>query len=490
MEKENSFKPKYNRLFIKTYTSFAVVISIFAILLGVLYMRMYEQATIENFEQQLTKKAEQIAKRCSTYFIDNASVEWFNYLILLSEVDGTEIWAVSNPEAMYPLGANMAIGLDVSSLSEEYVEVAQCAFGNRKEVRTKFSSYHESTVVTVGVPVVGINGEVAGAIILNAPVATQKEVVSSSWSMIFISGMVALVVAGAIAIPFASRMTRPIAQMRSTALLLAAGDYGAKTGIVQYDEIGELATTIDFLADKLAENEIERKNIEQMRLDFFANVSHELRTPVTVVRGYTESLVDGIVTDEERRQQHYARMLSECQNMERLVGDLLLLSKMQNPDFLIEKEPVTLQQIFKDLQRTASVLAKEKHIEIVVTQPEEPCLMMGDYGRLRQMFLVIVDNAVKFSRENAKVYITMECDSEIRVAIRDEGVGISEEELPNIFDKFYKSKLRQNAKGSGLGLAIAREICLKHDGMIKVDSEVGQGTTFRFIFPKMEELNA
>ena len=247
---------------------------------------------------------------------------------------------------------------------------------------------------------------------------------------------------------------------------------------------------MDFLADKLAENEIERKNIEQMRLDFFANVSHELRTPVTVVRGYTESLVDGIVTDEERRQQHYARMLSECQNMERLVGDLLLLSKMQNPDFLIEKEPVTLQQVFRDLQRTASALAEKKQIEIVVTQPEEPCLMMGDYGRLRQMFLVILDNAVKFSKENSKVYITLECDREIRVSIRDEGVGISEEELPNIFDKFYKSKLRQNAKGSGLGLAIAREICLKHDGIIKVDSEVGEGTTFHFTFPKMEELNA
>jgi len=489
MENDTSFKPKYNRLFIKMYTSFAVVICIFAVLLGVLYMRMYEQATIENFEQQLTKKAEQISKRCSKYFIDNASTEWFNYLILLSEVDGTEIWSVSNPNAMFPLGSNMAIGLDVNSLTEEYVEIASCAFLNQEKVSTKYSSIHESTIVTVGVPVVGINGEIAGAIILNAPVATQKEVVSSSWSMIFISGMVAVLVAGAVAIPLASRLARPIVQMRSTALELAAGDYSAKTGIVRYDEIGELATTMDFLADKLAENEIERKNIEQMRLDFFANVSHELRTPVTVVRGYTESLVDGIVTDEERRKQHYARMLSECQNMERLVGDLLLLSKMQNPDFLVEKEPVTLQQVFKDLKRTAMALAEEKQIEIVVSQPEKPCLMMGDYGRLRQMFLVILDNAVKFSKENSKVHITLECDSEIRVSIRDEGVGISEEELPNIFDKFYKSKLRQNAKGSGLGLAIAREICLKHDGKIKVDSEVGAGTTFRFTFPKMEELN-
>ena len=277
--------------------------------------------------------------------------------------------------------------------------------------------------------------------------------------------------------------------MRSTALQLASGNYQVKTGILQSDEIGELASTIDFLADKLVENEVERKNIEQMRLDFFANVSHELRTPVTVVRGYTELLVDGIVTDEERRQQHYARMLSECQNMERLVGDLLLLSKMQNPDFLIEKEPVTLQQVFKDLRRSALVIAEEKEIKIVISQPKEPCIMMGDYGRLRQMFLVIVDNAIKFSKEKSNVYITLECDKYITVTIRDEGIGIPEEELPNIFDKFYKSKLRQNAKGSGLGLAIAREICMKHDGLIKVESEVGKGTSFLFNFPKMEERN-
>ena len=114
---------------------------------------------------------------------------------------------------------------------------------------------------------------------------------------------------------------------------------------------------------------------------------------------------------------------------------------------------------------------------------------MGDYGRLRQMFLVIVDNAIKFSKENSNVYITVECDKYITVSIQDEGIGIPEEELPNIFDKFYKSKLRQNAKGSGLGLSIAREICLKHDGLIKVESEIGKGTTFLFTFPKMEERN-
>lgn len=488
--KEEQLKPKYNRLFIKTYTSFAAVITVFALLLGVLYMRMYEEATVENYEQQQTKKAQAISNRCSTYFRDGQSYEWWNYLMMLAELEGTEIWCIANPNAARPLGEDMSTNLDANDLSREYVEIAGIAFGNHVEIRTQFSSHHECDVVMVGVPVQGINGEVAGAVLLVSPVETQKEVINSSWYMIIMSGMVALMISFVIAIPFARSLAQPITSMRSTAMELAAGNYEAETGIVRYDEIGELATTIDFLADKLAENEIERKNMEQMRMDFFANVSHELRTPITVVRGYTESLVDGVVSDEARRQQYYNRMLSECQSMERLVGDLLLLSKMQNPDFLVEKEPVTLQQVFHDIKRTAWAIADERGIEIVVSQPDTPCVMMADYVRLRQMFVVIVDNAIKFSRDSSSIYITMEAGEHIRVSIRDEGVGITEEELPYIFEKFYKSKLRQNAKGSGLGLAIARQICLKHDGTIQVQSAVGEGTTFTFTFPKLEELNA
>ena len=488
--KDQELKPKYNRLFIKTYTSFAAVITVFALLLGVLYMRMYEEAAVENFEQQQTRKAQAIAKRCNTYFLDNQPESWKNYLTQLSELEGTEIWPISNPNAAYPLSWDMATNLDVETLTKSYVEIAQVAFSGNVEIRTQFSSYHECDVVMVGVPVQGINGEVAGAVLLVSPVETQKEVVNSSWYMIFMSGMVALMISFVIAIPFARNLTQPITSMRSTALELAAGNYEAETGIARLDEIGELATTIDFLADKLAENEVERKNMEQMRMDFFANVSHELRTPITVVRGYTESLVDGVVSDEERRQQYYNRMLSECQSMERLVGDLLLLSKMQNPDFQIEKEPVTLQQVFYDIKRTAWAIADERNIAIVVNQPEEPCIMMADYVRLRQMFVVIVDNAIKFSKDGASIYINIEENENIRVSIRDEGVGITEEELPYIFEKFYKSKLRQNAKGSGLGLAIARQICLKHDGTIQVESKAGEGTTFTFTFPKMEEIIA
>jgi signal transduction histidine kinase len=274
--------------------------------------------------------------------------------------------------------------------------------------------------------------------------------------------------------------------MRETALELVEGHYQIKTNIRQKSEIGELAETLDILSDRLQKNEEERNNMEQMRMDFFANVSHELRTPITVLRGYTESLVDGVIVNEEKVKQYYNRMLLECKSMERLVSDLLILSKMQNPDFAIDAEPVNLVQVFDDIVRSANVMSAKKQISIEMTKDNDCCMMMGDYDRLRQMFMVIVDNAVKFSEENSKIYINLTSIDKIKVIIQDLGCGISEDELPNIFEKFYKSKLRQNANGSGLGLVIAKQIAMKHGGEIMVSSKVGDGTTFIFTFDKLD----
>ena len=170
--------------------------------------------------------------------------------------------------------------------------------------------------------------------------------------------------------------------------------------------------------------------------------------------------------------------------MERLVRDLLLLSKMQNPDFEIEKEPVNLIQVFDDLLKSAKVLCAQKQIRLHCQKDTDYVLMMGDYDRLRQMFMVIMDNAVKFSPEESTIHVTIDTTKDIVISIRDEGVGISEEEINSIFEKFYKSKLRQNATGSGLGLMIAKQIAIKHNGTINVKSTVGKGTEFIFAFAK------
>ena len=164
--------------------------------------------------------------------------------------------------------------------------------------------------------------------------------------------------------------------------------------------------------------------------------------------------------------------------------DLFVLSKMQNPDFQIEKEPVSLMQIFGDVLRSGKMLAQEKEISIDFQAPQgEPCLMLGDYGRLRQMFLVILDNAVKFSRPKGQVEINLaRNEGRLIISIRDYGVGISEEQIPYIFEKFYTSKMRQNEQGTGLGLMMARQIALRHGGDITVESQEGKGAAFFFDF--------
>lgn len=476
----------FNRLFVKVYFSFAAVITLFVLILGIVYLRLYENTTMESYKQQTKRQAESIAGRCSRYFLSSDPEGWMDYLILLKELEETEVWVISNKEAKRPLPTTMSLSLENFAANESfastYMVLIENAFHNISSARNGFSEIHEKALVTVAVPVKGRNGEIAGAILINAPVETPESIVSSSWSMIVMSSIIALIISVFVSAWFVKRLTKPILKMRHTALALAEGKYEVKTGITRHDEIGQLARTIDFLTDKLLENDIERKNLEQMRVDFFANVSHELRTPITVVRAYTESLVDGVITKEEKKQQYYQRMLGECKSMERLVSDLLLFSKMQNPDFVIEMEPVNLVQIFDDLKRSTYAIGREKNIAVKIEKDADTIMMEGDYDRLRQMFLVILDNAVKFSPENSTIYIKLCSGNPLQISIRDEGIGIAEEELKNIFDKFYKSKLRQNAKGSGLGLAIARQIATKHGGTIEVHSEVGVGTEFVFNF--------
>ena len=491
MEKQGEKKKFHKLLFVKTCFWFAVIMLLFAVVLGFVYMRLYEQTIMENYREQTKEKAESVAKRCSSFFLGNDPVGWQEYLIMLQEIEQIEVWVISNDEASYPLTSAFAISRDVFTTLDmyqnSYRDILSNVFHNIPTSKTDFSEVHEMNMIMIGMPVAGVNGEVAGGIIMNVRVENQKEVVDSSWRMIIISSAIALALASVTALFYVRSLSNPILKIRRTALELADGNYEISTDVRRSDEIGELAYTMDFLSDKLQENEIERQNLEQMRFDFFANVSHELRTPITVMRAYTESLVDGVVTEEEKVQRYHERMLGECQGMERLVGDLLLLSKMQNPDFAVEKEPVNLVQIFEDLKKSAWAIGKEKNITAELYTELPVIMILGDYDRLRQMFLVILDNAVKFSPENSVVHIRITCEEQIMVSIRDEGIGISEEEQEFIFEKFYKSKLRQNAKGSGLGLAIAKQIAIKHGGTIEIQSELGKGTEIIFSFPELEE---
>jgi len=474
----------YNRLFFKLYLNYAVMLLVTAILIGLIFMELYKETTMKDNRNQLKEQATAISDRMTEFIKIEQYDDVLEYIKTLEEITGLDIWTISNPNVLDPMDESMETNsYEEFEDKEDYAVLIRSAFNNQRDEQTIDDEIYDVPTITVSEPIYGINREVVGALLLKLTVEGQKEIIESSLYLIVISSAVALAISFIIIIVFATELSLPISRMRKTALELAAGNYHSKTGIKRNDEIGDLAKTVDILSEKLLENDIQRKNLDQMRLDFFANVSHELRTPITVIRAYTETLVDGVVKDEKKIAQYYERMLSECKSMERLVGDLLLLSKMQNPDFLIQKEPVNLVQVFDNIIRSANAIAEKKNITIEVYKDQPIYIIVGDYDRLRQMFMIILDNAIKFSEENKTVHIKLSKSDKIKVSILDEGIGIDPIDIDNIFEKFYKSNLQQNASGTGLGLAIAKQIAIKHEGNIEVISTLGVGSEFIFTFP-------
>jgi len=480
---------RFSSIFMKVFGYYVVLLLLFALVLGLIFLNLYSKSNIEHRRTSLERVSVNVANTIREYVLDDDYEGALSYLKIFNEIESGEIWILPNPDAKNPINKALeTVKLSTVTKQSEFASLLTSVFNGRKVINSFFSEMHGATTITAGVPVYGKNNELSGAILIIETMEDLDELRRTGAQMVFTSGIFSLLIAIAVSVLFAGQITRPIIRMRKVTTALQDGDYSSKTGIVRGDEIGQMAKSIDALSDRLRKNSEEAHNLEQMRQDFFANVSHELRTPIAVVRAYTESMVDGVVTDPEKVSQYNNRILAECKSMERLVGDLLTLSKMQNPDFKIVTEPVNLVHVLDEIVRSALAISAEKGLQISVHRESSVYMIMGDYDRLRQMFIVILDNAIKFSPAGKTIHLNLSSvKRKIICSIRDEGIGISEEELPNIFDKFYKSKLRQNAKGTGLGLPIAKQIALKHGGTIDVKSKPGEGTEFIFTFDEIFE---
>ncbi|MCD7824372.1 MAG: HAMP domain-containing histidine kinase [Clostridiaceae bacterium] len=478
-----------NDVIIRIYLSFAFVLTLMGIIVGFVFMHLYEQNYIHFYKELLIDQGQIISKRVSAFEYKNKPSLFQRYQTYIDEIEQTEktdVWIVSNEDASHSLSevfVNAEADEDV--LQKETYEILTTAFHNEIAFYSDYDRVYGMTTLSVAVPITDKEtGEVIGAVMMVSMVDRQTMGIDEGKQLITFSVFLALVIAVVISMLFTRSLSKPLEKVGKNIAKMANGDYSGIEVKRKHSQIGIIEKSLDHLSGELRKTSEEHEKLEQARRDFFANVSHELRTPITVLRGYTESLTDGVIEEKSQVQELHYRMLQECQDMERLVDDLFVLSKMQNPDFQIEMEPVSLIQIFSDVLRGGRMLGKEKGLLIEADFPEDdPCMIMGDYGRLRQMFFVIVDNAVKFSKEQGKIEIRIQKQTNrYHISIRDYGVGIAPEQLPFIFEKFYTSKMRQNQKGTGLGLMIAKQIALRHGGEIQVESTEGEGTVFFFSF--------
>jgi len=227
------------------------------------------------------------------------------------------------------------------------------------------------------------------------------------------------------------------------------------------------------------------ERLEQLRRDFVANVSHEFRTPLTVIRGSVEAMVDGTVANSEEIKRYHQRILSETRGLERLVEDLLELSRLQSGKITMNKEKLHIPNLLEDAVKSLRTIAEKKGVIIEYRSKEDIPPVLGDYDRLRQLFVIFLDNAVKYSPQNTKVSVETSLFeiNTLSIIIRDQGYGIAADELTHIWDRFYKIDQSRRDRGTGLGLAIAKHLIELHDALVLVQSEPGKGTVIEIKLP-------
>lgn len=477
-----------NKITWKLTFYFSTVLLLFSIIIGSVFMMLFKSHTMQLQKAELQKRAETMASTISSFasssssgngMMGNGKMGYSAYLRFLNDIAMiamTDVWIVDKNLDLITAGAMTQY--QYSDLPQDADKVVKEVFQNKTTFSEGFSGLLNKPTLTVGTPILS-DGKVVGALLLHSPVEGINEANLQGFLILIVSIIAAFLLTLVLSGILAANFTKPLKKMKDSAMLLAAGNYTAKTGVRQRDEIGKLAAAIDILSERLDLASRESEKLNQLRRDFVANISHELRTPVTVIRGSLEALCDEVVTDPEQVKSYHRQMLNESMFLQRLVNDLLDLSRLQNTDFKIEMQEISLCDVLSDAIRSAQHMAQKRSIEIQQKQEAPMCSVTGDYGRLRQMFLIILDNAVKFSPQSSTIMVTMK---ENTVSIQDCGIGISSEDLPFIFDRFYKVKSEANKTGTGLGLAIAKQIADRHNIRISISSQTSQGTEFRFQF--------
>ena len=274
---------------------------------------------------------------------------------------------------------------------------------------------------------------------------------------------------------FVSSIIHPVTEIGQAARRIALGEYDYRIEKRYDDEIGELCDTINYMAGEIAA-------AEKMKNDFISSVSHELRTPLTAIKGWSETLKQVGPEDKEMTEKGLEVISGEAERLSGIVEELLDFSRMQGGHISMKFERLDVLAELEEAVFLFRDRALKEEINLLYVESAQMPPVIGDRDRLKQVFINVIDNAIKYSNSGDKVRIeAADMGSHVQIVVSDSGVGISKEDLPKIKNKFYKAN--KTRPGSGIGLALADEIIRRHKGRLDIDSEEGVGTTVTIMLP-------
>ncbi|MEF9952389.1 MAG: ATP-binding protein [Clostridium sp.] len=404
----------------KLFSYFAIALVSFSIVISMVFLVLFRNYAVEFHKQDMLKRATSISTALSSYMSGDTPPHGFGaYLKFLDDIAGSDVWIVDKDYRILSSSCCANGEKHIKGLPENSKNVINKVFESKNIYSEDFNSILSECSLTLGVPIKDSSSNVIGALLLHSPLNYSDSLMKNGITMLVGSLIIGLVLSFLLALWLSKRFTDPIIL-------------------------------------KEAEDAI---RLDKIRCDFVANVSHELRTPITVIRGFGELLESGIVKDVDKIHSYTSQIVDESKYLQNMVNDLLDLSKLQNTDFPMEITTINFSDVVLDATRSQSKLCEDKNISINTNIESKTLAISGDYFRLRQLVLILLNNAIKFSPINSKIDINLNSNF---LEIRDYGVGVEDDELPFIFDRFHKSRNENNKSGSGLGLAIAKQISDRH----------------------------
>ncbi len=306
-------------------------------------------------------------------------------------------------------------------------------------------------------------------------------------------GLIALLLAVCAALVIERSIVRPVRQLRSTAQQLGSGDLTARASLRGGGELADLGSAFNTMATQIAEREERLTELDQLKSEFVSSVSHELKTPLTTIKLLAHLLQRSGLSEEEKLD--YAKTIAiECERQIDFVGNLLDLSRIESGDYKLRKTRVLVNELISSCVSVERHSAESHGLKLTMNVPAELPPVNGDFEALRRVLRGLIDNAIKYTPEGGDIVVSAEQAGEMMaIVVRDTGKGISETDLPRVFNKFYRAAEDEEdgpaispgtaAPGVGLGLYLAQHIVAQLDGEISVHSKQGVGTSVRVLLP-------
>ena len=432
---------------------------------------LYEQLYVEDTKAMMIEVGEKLQTK---YTGGKVSDELIAEIDAYAAYSNLEIFAVRNPRE---LSACVPFDIDYDALIG--VDERQQLLKGQSVTKIGYEERFERQIISVILPFADQN-RLEGIIYVYYPLAKISELAKQEVILLLTGAVMFLLVAAFFVYYGMRKILQPLADLQQAVGQMTDGRYETRVDVKSTDEIGSLSSAFNQMAEAIQQEDEAKKS-------FLATVSHELRTPISYVKGYSEAIQNGLI-DGQQKEEAMQIITREAARMERLTNEFMQLAR-QDDVAQTEHEPLVLAETIRDAICLVTQQATSKHIEIIQNF-DEALIITGDEQKQKQVWINLLENAIRYSHEASKIILTTtQHNDQAVITIQDFGQGIPKADLPHVTERFYRvNKARSRMDGgSGLGLSIVEQITKQHKGTLKIESKIEQGTLVTVTLPLMEE---